>query len=127
MVAGNDKVGLAGNSALQDAVVGVISNNCQALLRMHLFREIFYLPNRTLRFGIIPQEFFLDYPFDLFENWWRDYIEDSFSPGQKNYPGWPGLGKVEGRNKNVGVDNHLKHLIVCRGLIRLLAGYPPPF
>jgi len=36
-VAGNDQVGLAGNGALQDSIIGVINNNCQALLRMHLF------------------------------------------------------------------------------------------
>ena len=54
MVPGNDKIGLAGNGALQDAVIGVISNNCQALLRMYLSREISYPPNRTFRLGIIP-------------------------------------------------------------------------
>ena len=86
MVAGNDKVGLTGNGSLQDPVIGVISTNCQKLLRMHLFREIFYPPNRTLRFGIIPQGLFLDYPFDLFGNLRRDYIEDSFLRAKKTTP-----------------------------------------
>ena len=36
-VAGNDKVGLAGNGALQDSIIGVINDNCQALLRVYLF------------------------------------------------------------------------------------------
>ena len=94
---------------------------------MYLFREIFYPLNRAWRFGIIPEELFLDYPFDLFEDLRRDYIEDSFSPGQENYIGWPGLGKGEGRNKNVGVDNHLKHLIVRRGIRPLFAGCPPQY
>ncbi|MDP2046268.1 MAG: hypothetical protein Q8L00_08665, partial [Deltaproteobacteria bacterium] len=89
--------------------------------------EIFYQPNRSFRFGIIPYELLLDYPFDLFKNLLRDQIEDSFSAGQENYIGWSGLGKVEGRNKNVGVDNHLKHLIVRRGIRPLLAGCPPQF
>jgi len=35
-VAGNDKVGLVGNGALQDSIIGVINNNCQALLSMYL-------------------------------------------------------------------------------------------
>ena len=41
MVAGDDKVGLGLPSSLQDAIVGIVGNNRQALLRPHHLRENF--------------------------------------------------------------------------------------
>lgn len=127
LVTGNDEFRLALHGAFQDAVVGIVGNDRQAFFRMHHFREISYQSNCALGFGIVPQELFLEYPFDFFEYLGRGEIKNSFSPGQKNHFGWPGFGKVEGRDKNIGVDDHPKHWLVRHGVHPLPAEYPPRF
>ena len=74
LVAGNDEFRLALHGAFQDTVVGIVANNLQAFFSMNYFRDTFYPPNCALGFGIVPQELFLEYPFDFFEYLGRDEI-----------------------------------------------------
>jgi len=126
-IAGNDEVGLGFQGALQDSVVGIVGNNCQVLIVINNFRKTCDALDGAFGLGMVPQELRLDYPLDLFEDLRGNEIENSFSPGQKDCFSWSGLGKVEGRNKDIGVDNHLKHGIVRRAIRPLLAECPPRF
>ena len=126
-VARNDEVGLGFKGALQDAVIGIVGNYSQVLIVINHFRKTFNALDGAFGLGMVPQELRLDYPLELFEDLRGNEIANSFSPGPEDCFSRSGFGKVEGRNKDIGVDNHLKHVIVRRGICPLLAGCPPQF
>jgi len=81
-----------------------LSGSSQLLSGAHCdkhFRKTLDALDGALGLGMVPQELRLDYPFDLFEDLRGNEIANSFSPGPKDCFKRSGLGKMEGRNKDI--------------------------